>query len=85
MKIISWNVNGLRAVVKKGNWSWLMIERPDIFCLQETKATAEQLPEEAWNGIVVVKQNGELLDASTSFENGFAAVEWLVDMRQIVA
>lgn len=49
MKIISWNVNGLRAVVRKGNWDWLMIERPDIFCLQETKATEEQLPEEIRN------------------------------------
>jgi exodeoxyribonuclease III len=49
MKIISWNVNGLRAIVKKGNWSWLMIERPDIFCLQETKATPDQLPEEIKN------------------------------------
>jgi exodeoxyribonuclease-3 len=46
MKIISWNVNGLRAVHRKGNWNWLMIERPDIFCLQEIKATADQLPEE---------------------------------------
>ena len=49
MKIISWNVNGLRAVVRKGNWSWLMIERPDIFCLQEIKSTAEQLSEEIRN------------------------------------
>ena len=46
MKIISWNVNGLRAIVRKGNWQWLMIDRPDIICLQETKSTVEQLPEE---------------------------------------
>ncbi len=46
MRIISWNVNGLRAVHKKGNWDWIVKESPDIFCLQEIKAEAEQLPEE---------------------------------------
>lgn len=38
MKIISWNVNGLRSVVKKGFLNWLDTEKPDIVCLQETKA-----------------------------------------------
>lgn len=46
MKILSWNVNGLRAVHKKGHFNWLIEQSPDIFCLQETKALAEQLPEE---------------------------------------
>lgn len=49
MKIISWNVNGLRAIHKKGNWSEIMRKGPDILCLQETKAEAEQLPEEVRN------------------------------------
>ncbi len=49
MKIISWNVNGIRALYKKGQWAWLMKESPDIFCLQETKAEPEQLPEEVRN------------------------------------
>lgn len=49
MKIISWNVNGLRANVKKGGLDWLVNESPDIFCLQETKASPEQLPEEIKN------------------------------------
>ncbi len=43
MKIISWNVNGLRANVKKGGFNWLIEESPDIFCLQETKAHPDQL------------------------------------------
>lgn len=51
MKILSWNVNGLRAVVRKGNWDWLLLDQPDIFCLQETKATVEQLPEKVRNPI----------------------------------
>lgn len=43
MRIICWNVNGLRANVKKGGFDWLLSESPDIFCLQETKAHEEQL------------------------------------------
>ncbi len=46
MKLISWNVNGLRAVHKKGAWDEFLKLDPDIFCLQETKATTDQLPEE---------------------------------------
>ena len=43
-KILSWNVNGLRAVHKKGFIEWLQTESPDILCIQETKAAREQLP-----------------------------------------
>ncbi|HLP44225.1 MAG TPA: exodeoxyribonuclease III [Candidatus Nanoarchaeia archaeon] len=49
MKIISWNVNGLRAVHKKGKWAELFDLKPDIICLQETKANPDQLPEEVRN------------------------------------
>lgn len=42
-KIISWNVNGIRAIEKKGFLEWLFTESPDILCLQETKAKKEQL------------------------------------------
>jgi exodeoxyribonuclease-3 len=43
MKLISWNVNGIRAIAKKGFAEWLLKEKPDILCLQETKAWEEQL------------------------------------------
>jgi exodeoxyribonuclease III len=43
IKIISWNVNGIRAWSKKGGLEWFLKESPDFFCLQETKAEAEQL------------------------------------------
>ncbi len=43
VKILCWNVNGLRAVGKKGFPGWLGEESPDIICLQETKARPEQL------------------------------------------
>ena len=46
MKLISWNVNGVRAVVKKGFLDWLDQEQPDILCLQETKAHVDQLTAE---------------------------------------
>lgn len=36
-KIISWNVNGIRACISKGFWDWYDKESPDIVCLQETK------------------------------------------------
>lgn len=49
MKILSWNVNGIRAVQKKGFLEWIGKESPDILCLQETKAMPEQLDEELLN------------------------------------
>ncbi len=45
MKIICWNVNGLRANVKKGGFDWLLQQSADFFCLQETKAHPDQLEE----------------------------------------
>ena len=46
MKIITWNVNGLRAVLKKGALEWAWRQRPDLLCLQEVKARPEQLTAE---------------------------------------
>ena len=43
MKIFSWNVNGVRAIEKKGFLDWIDNEDPDIICIQETKAKVEQL------------------------------------------
>jgi exodeoxyribonuclease III len=43
MKILSWNVNGIRAAQKKGLLDWLARESPDILCVQETKAHPDQL------------------------------------------
>jgi exodeoxyribonuclease-3 len=45
MKLASWNVNGLRAVGKKGFVEWLEAERPDVVGLQEIKCQVEQLDE----------------------------------------
>lgn len=43
MKIISFNVNGIRAAMSKGLVEWLTMENPDVLCLQETKAQPEQI------------------------------------------
>lgn len=45
MKLISWNVNGLRACVGKGFFDFLAAEQPDMLCLQETKLQPEQAPQ----------------------------------------
>jgi len=47
VKLISWNVNGLRAVLRKNFLEFLAQEKPDILCLQETKAGLEDV-EQLW-------------------------------------
>ena len=44
MKIITYNVNGLRAALSKGLTEWMAEEQPDVLCIQETKAQPEQIP-----------------------------------------
>lgn len=61
MKLVSWNVNGLRACMGKGFGEFLAAEAPDIICLQETKMQKEQADfdfpgyHEYWNSAVVKK------------------------------
>jgi exodeoxyribonuclease-3 len=43
MKIVSYNVNGIRAAINKGFIEWLTATGPDVVCLQEIKAMEEQL------------------------------------------
>ena len=43
MKILSWNVNGIRAVIKKGFYKYMNDINPDVICIQETKANPEQV------------------------------------------
>ncbi|MCF8229366.1 MAG: exodeoxyribonuclease III [Bacteroidales bacterium] len=44
MKIVSYNVNGIRAAIRKGLLDWLRAVDADVICLQETKAQPEQIP-----------------------------------------
>ena len=43
MKIISYNLNGIRSAISKGLLDWLAAENPDVFCIQESKAQPEQI------------------------------------------
>lgn len=61
MKLVSWNVNGLRACMEKGFSRFLEEEAPDVICLQETKMQREQADfsfpgySEYWNSCTVKK------------------------------
>jgi exodeoxyribonuclease-3 len=62
MKLMSWNVNGIRAVMKKGFPEFFSAQRPDILCLQETKVHNGDLPE-------AIRQTGRA-EGCTAFWNG---------------
>jgi exodeoxyribonuclease-3 len=73
MKIYSWNVNGLRAVLKKGDFVRFVTQhQPDILCLQETKASREQVEvnlseyEEYWNSAEKKGYSGTAIFTKTS-------------------
>jgi len=46
LKIITWNVNGLRAAINKGILEWLASQQADVICLQEVKARSDQVTDE---------------------------------------
>lgn len=46
MDIYSWNVNGIRSAAKKGFGDWFFKTKPDVLCIQETRAEVDQVPEE---------------------------------------
>jgi len=49
MKIITWNINGVRAALKKGALDWAWDQEPDLLCLQEVKAHPDQLSKNQLN------------------------------------
>lgn len=53
MRITTWNVNGLRAVMNKGAGEWFRTFAPDVLCLQEIKSRPEQINEEALQSLGV--------------------------------
>ena len=70
MEIISWNVNGIRAVHRKGELQNLLLNNsPDILCLQETKASREQLEE----GILNIDGYTSYFESS-SVKKGYSGV-----------
>ena len=51
MKIITYNVNGLRAAITKGFVDWLKSEMPDVLCLQEIKLQPDQFPKDEFEAL----------------------------------
>jgi len=51
LKIITYNVNGLRSAVSKGLPEWLKQEQPDVLCVQETKLQPDQFPAEVFSAL----------------------------------
>ncbi|MFT6873653.1 MAG: exodeoxyribonuclease-3, partial [Roseivirga sp.] len=74
MKIISYNVNGIRAALKKGFDNWLKKENPDIVCIQELKAMADQIEP-------FYKDLGYELYTETAEKKGYSGVAILTKIK----
>lgn len=97
IEILCWNVNGIRAVEKKGFLAWLRQTSPDILCLQEIKAQAEQITLEIqqpsgyhgyWNFPERKGYSGGAILAKEKpikVENGFGIEQFDVEGRAIIA
>lgn len=68
MKILTWNVNGIRAILKKGFLGWLEKSEADIVCLQEIKLQADQVPKE------LISPSGYFSYWSFAEKRGYAGV-----------
>jgi exodeoxyribonuclease-3 len=81
IKVVSWNVNGIRAVVKKGFMDFIKSEDPDILCLQETKAMQGQaeldLPQytEYWNSATRKGYSGTAIFTKTKALNVILGID----------
>ena len=72
MRLISWNVNGIRAVAKKGFVDFVESSLPDVLCLQETKARPDQVPSE----VLALKGYGKVFIDATD-KPGYSGVALL--------
>ena len=68
IKIITYNVNGIRAAVRNGWLDWVKIAKPDIICVQETKAQPDQIP------IFEMGELGYLSYAYSAKKKGYSGV-----------
>jgi exodeoxyribonuclease-3 len=97
MRLISWNVNGIRAVVKKGFFDWFVDASPDVLCVQETKAHPDQLTSDLrqpsgyhayWNAAQRKGYSGVTtwsVEEPLSVEAGFGVEEFDVEGRVLMA
>ncbi len=82
MKLISWNVNGIRSVFNKGFLEWFTMESPDILCLQETKADITQFP------ILLTENSTYQVLHSSAVKKGYSGVatfsrEKILDTKKV--
>jgi len=77
IKIYSWNINGIRAVVRNGFLDWLHNAKPDILCLQEIKAHKEVIPEE------IKKIKNYYFYSSSAEKKGYAGTAVLTKIKPI--
>ncbi len=96
MKITTWNVNGIRAAMKKGFLDWFGESEPDVLCLQEVKAYKEQVSEELthvsgyhqfWNSAERAGYSGVATFSKSeplSVTAGFGAEKFIGEGRTIV-
>ena len=68
-RVITCNLNGIRAAARKGFFAWMDAQDPDLVCLQETKAQEHQLPPEA---LELARYNSAFVDAQKKGYSGVA-------------
>ncbi|PJA47782.1 exodeoxyribonuclease III [Candidatus Uhrbacteria bacterium CG_4_9_14_3_um_filter_36_7] len=76
--IISWNVNGIRAMIKKNFLTWLLETNPEILCLQETKAHPDQLTHE------ILHPNGYFGIWNAAQKRGYSGVATLSKIKPLM-
>ena len=79
MKLISWNVNGIRACFEKGLLDFLQQQKPDICCLQETKAHPEQLDQKILSSLSL----GGPMYFSSAYKKGYSGVATLLSAKTL--
>jgi len=70
IRILCWNVNGIRAVCKKGFLPWFYKESPDVLCLQEIKAQLEDIPK-GYSGVATLSKDKPIRVATSLFNERF--------------
>ena len=75
IKIVSWNVNGVRAVYKKNFMQWLLTDQPHVLCLQETKAQDDQFPAE------IAQLDGYTVYFASAQRKGYSGVATLSRLK----
>ncbi len=78
MKLITYNVNGIRAALKKDFIGWIESEKPDIFCLQEVKALESQVPE-----LELFRQMGYEIYWNPAEKKGYSGVATFTKIKPI--